>query len=88
MARWRAYSRYTYTARFDKEGHDARDNALLGAVVGFFVAYILSEFLLAAQPHPWHWLGAAVGTGISYVVVYGWLLSHLAAERRLMKGRR
>ena len=63
----------------DKPGYrkcrrQARDNALLFLFGGFVAAYVISEFALSRQIHPIHWLGAAIGTVMFYVVGYIWFL--------------
>lgn len=42
--------------------------ALLG---GFLVAYLSAEVVLAARPHPWHWLVAGTAGVVAGVLGYG-----------------
>jgi len=77
----RAYSARIIPKGYEKRRREAYGNAVIGLFVGFLVAYVLSELLLASYPHPWHWLGASVGAGIGYVVTRGWLLHRINVEQ-------
>lgn len=53
---------------------DAESFGYIGLFVGFLVAYIGAEAVLAARPHPYHWLTAGIGAvlvgGTTYGVIY------------------
>lgn len=49
----------------------AQSNAYLGVFVGFLSAYLGAEAVLAARPHPIHWLVAASGAALAGGGAYG-----------------
>ena len=52
--------------------------ALMG---GFFVFYFAAELLLAARPHPTHWLAAGVGALLAGALGHGLTLWQRARKR-------
>ncbi len=44
---------------------DAQSVATLALFAGFGLAYLGAEAILAAEPHPYHWLAALVGAGLA-----------------------
>ena len=52
----------------------ARGNAVIGLLVGFGVAYMLSELALRAQIHPLHWVVAGISAVAIYFASYLWSL--------------
>lgn len=73
MQMWRSFVG-SAAPGYRKRKQRAQGNAMLGLFGGFLAAYIVSEFMLATRMHPVHWLGAAVGAVIVYLVTYLWLL--------------
>lgn len=58
---------------------DAESFGYIGLFVGFIAAYLGAEAALAAQPHPYHWLAAAIGAAVVGELAYGvtlWRLTH------------
>ena len=44
----------------------------VGLLIGLLVAYMIAEVALAIQPHYWHWLAAAAGAAVGYLLGDGW----------------
>lgn len=49
---------------------DAQSVAMIALFAGFGLAYLSAEIVLAAQPHPYHWLAALAGAGLAGGVAY------------------
>ena len=58
--------RRTVTAK-----EDAQSFAFIGLFVGFIVVYFSAEVALAANPHPYHWISAAIGAMVIGGGAYG-----------------
>jgi len=57
----------------------AQSMAYLGLFIGFILAYVPAEIILAVRPHPYHWLTALVGgllIGSTIYFVSLWQMTH------------
>jgi len=50
---------------------DAESFGYIGLVGGFIATYIAAEAVLAARPHPYHWISAGVGAVVIGGGAYG-----------------
>ncbi len=55
-------------------GEDALSFGYTGLFVGFFLAYLGAELVLAGRPHAYHWLSAGIGAGVVGSLTYGLIL--------------
>lgn len=53
---------------------EAVGNGVLWTLGGFLVAYVISEFMLSAIIHPWHWAVAIVVAALLYCAAFLWTL--------------
>lgn len=51
--------------------------ALIGLAAGLFLAYFLGETVLASDTHPLHWLTAAGGASLGYLIGIFYVLIRL-----------
>lgn len=58
---------------------DAESFGLVGAFIGFLIAYFGAEVVLAVRPHPYHWgvalISAVLVGGTTYGLIY-WQRTH------------
>ncbi len=55
---------------------DALSFGYTGLFVGFFLAYLGAELVLAGRLHAYHWLSAGIGAGVVGSLAYGLILWH------------
>ena len=60
----------------------AKSYGYLGAFAGFVAAYVGAETVLAARPHPTHWLVAAFGAVLAGGGAYGITLRRRTRRQR------
>lgn len=53
---------------------DAESFGFIGLFAGFIAIYFVAEFVLAAQPHPYHWLVGGIGAAVVGGAAYGLIL--------------
>ena len=60
---------------------DAQSIGYFALFGGALLAYLGAEAVLAARPHPWHWLVAGIGGAVAWVAGYGLSLWRLTRRR-------
>lgn len=53
-----------------KQRQRAEGFEIVGLGGGFLIAYLIARFTLTS--HPLHWLAAAAGGAIGYIIVFTW----------------
>ena len=61
---------------------DAASAGYIGMFGGFILAYVTAETLLAARPHPIHWLVAGTGAVLIGAATYGITLWRLTRRQQ------
>jgi hypothetical protein len=75
---------YPKSQRHRPAPYDSSSATLLAVAIGFLVAYLAAEALLADRMHPLHWVAAAAGalSGWLLFTMFNWLRSSLTNRRR------
>lgn len=50
---------------------DAESVGFIALIAGFILVYLAAEAILAARPHPYHWISAGVGAAMIGAGAYG-----------------
>jgi len=50
---------------------DAESVAFIALMAGFILVYLAAEAVLAARPHPYHWILAGIGAAVIGASAYG-----------------
>ncbi len=76
------------TPGYRQRRREVAGQAILFLLVGFGVAYFVSEFALSQLLHPVHWATAVVSAALVYVGAYLWALRRLYAQQTAQQAQR
>ena len=88
MRRWWRQCIGSATSGHRQRRREAAGQAILFLLLGFGVAYFISEFALSQLMHPVHWATAVVSAVLVYVGAYLWALRRLYLQQAVQPAQR